>query len=68
MFAWIFPVGFAVGLLSGFFGTGEGFLIVPGLMFATGMPLLGAVGSSLFSVGMFGTTTGITYALAGLVN
>ncbi len=68
MLVWIFPVGFAVGLLSGFFGIGGGFLIVPGLMFATGMPLLGAVGSSLFSVGMFGTTTGITYALAGLVN
>lgn len=64
----IFPVGFAVGLLSGFFGIGGGFLIVPGLIFATGMPLLGAVGSSLFSVGIFGTTTGITYALAGLVN
>jgi uncharacterized protein len=68
MLVWIFPVGFAVGLLSGFFGIGGGFLIVPGLMFATGMSLLGAVGSSLFSVGMFGTTTGITYALAGLVN
>lgn len=65
---WIFPVGFGVGLLSGFFGIGGGFLIVPGLMFATAMPLLNAVGSSLFSVGMFGTTTGITYALAGLVN
>jgi uncharacterized membrane protein YfcA len=68
MLVWIFPAGFAVGLLSGFFGIGGGFLIVPGLMFATGMPLLNAVGSSLFSVGMFGTTTGITYALAGLVN
>src|SRR6516162_8675854 len=61
-------IGFAVGLLSGFFGIGGGFLIVPGLVFATAMPLLNAVGSSLFSVGMFGTTTGITYALAGLVN
>ncbi len=68
MLVWIFPIGFGVGLLSGFFGIGGGFLIVPGLMFATGMPLLNAVGSSLFSVGMFGTTTGITYALAGLVN
>jgi uncharacterized membrane protein YfcA len=65
---WIFPVGFGVGLLAGFFGIGGGFLIVPGLMFATGMPLLNAVGSSLFSVGMFGTTTGITYSIAGLVN
>lgn len=68
MLAWILPVGFVVGLLSGFFGIGGGFLIVPGLVFATGMPLLNAVGTSLFSVGMFGTTTGITYALAGLVN
>ncbi len=68
MLAWIIATGFAVGLLSGFFGIGGGFLIVPGLVFATGMPLLNAVGTSLFSVGMFGTTTGITYALAGLVN
>lgn len=62
------PVGFVVGALSGFFGIGGGFLIVPGLMFATGMPLLNAIGTSLFSVGMFGTTTAITYALSGLIN
>lgn len=68
MLAWTTPIGFLVGLLSGFFGIGGGFLIVPGLMFATGMPLLSAVGTSLFSVGMFGTITGITYALSGLVN
>ena len=68
MLAWTLPVGFVIGLLSGFFGIGGGFLIVPGLMFATGMPLLNAVGTSLFSVGMLGTTTGITYAFAGLVN
>jgi len=64
----LLTVGFTVGLLSGFFGIGGGFLIVPGLIFATGMPLLSAVGTSLFSVGVFGTTTGVTYALAGLVN
>lgn len=68
MLVWILPVSFTVGLLSGFFGIGGGFLIVPGLVFATGMPLLNAVGTSLFSVGMFGTTTGISYAFAGLVN
>ncbi|HVB74116.1 MAG TPA: sulfite exporter TauE/SafE family protein [Ktedonobacteraceae bacterium] len=62
------PVGFLVGTLSGFFGIGGGFLIVPGLMFATGMPLLNAIGTSLFSVGMFGTTTAITYAFSGLIN
>ncbi|GAC1385538.1 MAG: sulfite exporter TauE/SafE family protein [Ktedonobacteraceae bacterium] len=68
MLAWTIPVSFLVGMLSGFFGIGGGFLIVPGLMFATGMPLLSAVGSSLVSVGAFGTTTAITYALSGLVN
>jgi len=68
MLVWTLPVSFAVGLLSGFFGIGGGFLIVPGLMFATGMPLLNAVGTSLFSVGMFGTTTAISYAVSGLVN
>lgn len=68
MLVWTLPVSFLVGLLSGFFGIGGGFLIVPGLIFATGMPLLNAIGSSLVSVGAFGTTTAITYALSGLVN
>ncbi len=68
MLLWTTPVGLLVGGLSGFFGIGGGFLIVPGLMLATGMPLLNAIGSSLFSVGLFGTTTGINYALSGLVN
>jgi|SRR5579859_2889686 len=64
----VVPVSLAVGLLAGFFGIGGGFLIVPGLLFATGMPMLSAMGSSLVSVGAFGTTTAITYALAGKVN
>jgi len=42
-------IGFLVGLLSGFFGIGGGFLVVPGLIGATAMPLLDAVGSSLGS-------------------
>lgn len=68
MLARTIPISFLVGLLSGFFGIGGGFLIVPGLILATSMPLLSAVGSSLVSVGAFGTTTAITYALSGLVN
>jgi uncharacterized protein len=64
----VVPVGLVVGLLAGFFGIGGGFLIVPALRFATGMPILSAVGTSLISVGAFGTTTAISYALAGKVN
>jgi len=60
--------GFSVGLLSGFFGIGGGFLIVPGLMLATGMPLINAVGSSLVSVTAFGFTTAASYAWSGLVD
>lgn len=56
-----------VGALSGFFGIGGGFLIVPGLIFATGMPMINAVGSSLLSVGSFGVTTAINYAMSGLI-
>ena len=58
-------VGFAVGLLSGFFGIGGGFLIVPGLIGATAMPLINAIGSSLVSVTAFGLTTAASYAWSG---
>lgn len=58
----------AVGMLSGFFGIGGGFLIVPGLLFATGMPIINAVGSSLLAVGAFGLATAGSYALSGMVD
>jgi uncharacterized protein len=60
-------IGLVVGAASGFFGIGGGFLIVPGLMVATGMPILNAIGSSLLSVGSFGLTTAINYALSDLI-
>ena len=60
--------GFGAGLFSGFFGIGGGFLIVPGLIAATGMPMLNAVGSSLVGVTAFGLTTATNYAISGLVD
>lgn len=60
--------GIAVGALSGFFGIGGGFLVVPGMIAATGMPLLCAIGSSLVSVTAFGLTTATSYAISGLVD
>jgi uncharacterized protein len=60
--------GLATGALSGFFGIGGGFLIVPALIFATGMPILYAVGSSLVAVTAFGITTTANYALSGFVD
>lgn len=59
--------GFGVGALSGFFGIGGGFMIVPGLISATAMPMLNAVGSSLVSVFALGATTAVSYGISGLV-
>jgi uncharacterized membrane protein YfcA len=60
--------GLGVGTLSGFFGIGGGFLIVPGIMAATGMPMIFAIGTSLVSVTAFGATTAANYALSGLID
>jgi uncharacterized membrane protein YfcA len=64
----LIAVGLAVGGLSGFFGIGGGFLVVPGLILGSGMAMLNAIGSSLLSVGLFGLTTSVNYALSGLVD
>ena len=62
------PAGLAVGLLAGFFGIGGGFLIVPALIVATGMPIEIAIGTSLVVVSALGATTAASYSLSGYVN
>lgn len=43
-------------------------LIVPGLMFATSMPLMYAIGTSLVAVTAFGAATAASYAASGLID
>ena len=62
------PMGLGAGFAAGFFGIGGGFLIVPGLMAATGMTLMHAQASSLLSVAVFGASTSANYAVSGLVD
>lgn len=64
----VIAFGGLTGILSGFFGIGGGFLIVPGLIVSTGMPILFAIGSSLVAVTVFGLTTALNYALSGFVD
>jgi uncharacterized protein len=64
----IVGLGVATGTLSGFFGIGGGFLIVPALMLATGMSIINAVSSSLVAVTAFGLTTATSYAWSGLIS
>jgi uncharacterized membrane protein YfcA len=62
------PIGLGVGLLAGFFGIGGGFLIVPGLVLATAMPIGTAIGTSLVVVVTLGLATAASYAWSGLVD
>jgi uncharacterized membrane protein YfcA len=64
----LIPIGFGVGLLAGFFGIGGGFLIVPGLILATTMPLRTAIGTSLVIVTALGSATAASYAWSGFVD
>jgi uncharacterized membrane protein YfcA len=64
----IVGLGLATGTMSGFFGIGGGFLIVPALMLATGMSILNAVSSSLVAVTAFGLTTAASYAWSGFIS
>lgn len=68
MIARLAPLGLLTGLAAGFFGVGGGFLIVPGLMLATGMTMANATASSLLSVALFGAATSANYAWSGLVD
>jgi uncharacterized membrane protein YfcA len=61
-------IGTVTGAMSGFFGIGGGFLIVPGLMRATRMRAIDAVGTSLLAVTAFGLTTASSYGFSGLVD
>ena len=67
MAPWIIVSGAGVGFLAGFFGIGGGFLIVPALMFATGMTITSAIATSLVAITAFGTMTAVSYAYAGEV-
>jgi uncharacterized membrane protein YfcA len=60
--------GFGTGVLSGFFGIGGGFLIVPGLIASTSMTIYRAIGTSLVAVSAFGLTTALNYALSGMLD
>lgn len=60
--------GGGTGMLSGFFGIGGGFLIVPALVASTAMPIYRAVGTSLIAVAAFGLTTAANYAASDMLD
>ncbi|MEP3051871.1 MAG: sulfite exporter TauE/SafE family protein [Erythrobacter sp.] len=68
MLAKVLPIGLVVGFAAGLFGIGGGFLIVPGLILATRMPMINAAATSLVVISALGLTTATSYAFSGYVN
>lgn len=64
----VMTYGLGTGILSGFFGIGGGFLIVPALIGSTRMPILNAIGTSLVAVAAFGASTALSYMASGLID
>lgn len=55
-----------VGLLTGFFGVGGGFVVVPALVLVLGLPMPAAVGTSLLVIVINGITALVARAGVGL--
>ncbi len=60
--------GLLVGIAAGYFGIGGGFLIAPTLIYAGGLNIIDAIGTSLLPVSAFGFTTAMRYALDSQIN
>lgn len=60
-------LGFGVGLLTGFFGVGGGFVIVPALTLGLGLPIRLAVGTSLTIIALNAMTALLGYSGTGSV-
>ncbi|MFZ1326347.1 MAG: sulfite exporter TauE/SafE family protein [Candidatus Contendobacter sp.] len=57
--------GSATGLLSGLFGVGGGFLIVPALVLVAALPIRRAVATSLWVIAIISSIALLTHLLAG---
>ncbi len=61
-------IGFGVGFLAGILGAGGGFLLMPILIFALGIPTTIAIGTDLFQVVITGSVGSLLYALSNHVD
>lgn len=58
-------IGLGAGVLSGLFGVGGGFIIVPALVMFTGMGIQRAIGTSLLVISLIGASGTVSHLLAG---
>jgi uncharacterized membrane protein YfcA len=63
--AMVLATGLLVGVLSGIFGVGGGFIIVPALIFVTGIPIHRAITTSLLVIAVICASGIVSHSLAG---
>ncbi len=61
-------VGVGAGVLTGFFGVGGGFLIVPSLVLLLGVPLTLAVGTSLLVIALTSAAALAAHLASGTID
>jgi uncharacterized membrane protein YfcA len=61
-------IGFGAGFMSGFLGVGGGFVLVPTLIYALGVPTRTAIGTGLFNMIFLSTFGTFTHAHKGNVD
>jgi len=64
----LLAIGFGPGFLSGLLGVGGGFVLVPTLIYAVGLPTRAAIGTSLFHMIFLSTFGTFTHAHKGNVD
>ncbi len=64
----LLPAGLVVGVLTGFFGVGGGFVIVPALVLLIGLPLRAAVGTSLAALVIISAAAFTAHLNSGSIN
>jgi uncharacterized membrane protein YfcA len=64
----ILPVGAGVGALTGFFGVGGGFVIVPALVLLLGLPMPIAIGTSLLVIALTSVSALAAHLASGSVD
>ncbi|MDQ2911517.1 MAG: sulfite exporter TauE/SafE family protein [Actinomycetota bacterium] len=64
----VVPAGVGVGFLTGFFGVGGGFVIVPALVLLLGLPMPVAVGTSLLVIALTSASALVAHLANGSID
>ena len=63
--ALLFAIGLGTGFLTGLFGVGGGFVIIPALVMFSGMSIHRAIGTSLMVIALVSVSGVLSYILGG---